>query len=117
MIITTADLDITSLTDVILPLTGVLVVLIISLLIKDSAISIAKGLLFRLGDNFNEGDRVILDGEPAIIVKMGITQTVFGIVKPNNQYCWRYISNQRVHTVKLEKVIILSVPEQFSTSE
>ena len=77
----------------------------ITIWFKDFLSRIAKGWLFKMNDQFNEGDKVILDNEYAIIVKMGVTHTVFSIVKSNGDYTWRYVPNETVHTVKLEKIV------------
>lgn len=94
------------LTELMMPFIGALLLLVATLWFKDFAASIAKGMNFRMNGAFNEGDKVILDGENAVIVKIGITQTVFGIQKPDKRYCWRYIPNERIHMIKLEKIIL-----------
>ena len=81
-----------------------LLALVITLWIKDFATKLAKGLMFKMNRAFNEGDKVILDGSDAIIVKIGITQTVFGVYSERG-YTWRYLPNERIDYVKLEKVI------------
>jgi hypothetical protein len=53
---------------------------------------------------FNEGDEVLLDGELAMIVKIGARQTVFGVYSDRG-YTWRYVPNERIPYLKLEKVI------------
>ena len=53
---------------------------------------------------FNEGDKVLLDGCEATILKIGMRQTVFGIYSTRG-YVWRYVPNERILTLKLEKVI------------
>jgi hypothetical protein len=53
---------------------------------------------------FSEGDKVILDGNESIIVKIGLTETVFGVYGDRG-YTWRYVPNERIPTLKLEKVI------------
>ena len=53
---------------------------------------------------FNEGDKVLLDGCEATILKIGMRQTVFGIYSARG-YVWRYVPNERILTLKLEKVI------------
>jgi hypothetical protein len=62
-----------------------------------------------MNKSFQEGDKVILDGERALIVKIGLTQTVFGITKSNGEwdgdYVWRYVPNERIPYLKLEKVV------------
>ena len=53
---------------------------------------------------FNEGDHVILDDCDAIIVKIGLRESVFGVYKDKG-YVWRYIPNDRLKFHKLEKII------------
>jgi len=91
------------------PFIAALVMLVVSLWFKDFATKIARGLSFSFNKSFQEGDKVILDGERALIVKVGLTQTVFGITKSNGQwdgdYVWRYVPNERIPYLKLEKVV------------
>ena len=54
--------------------------------------------------SFNEGDKVLLDGCEATILKIGMRQTVFGIYSARG-YVWRYVPNERILYLKLEKVI------------
>ena len=54
--------------------------------------------------SFKEGDKVILDGQVAMIIKIGFTQTVFGVYSEDG-YTWRYIPNQKIDSIKLEKVV------------
>jgi hypothetical protein len=53
---------------------------------------------------FNEGDEVLLDGELSMIVKIGTRETVFGVYSDRG-YTWRYVPNERIPYLKLEKVI------------
>ena len=59
---------------------------------------------FKFDPAFNEGDEVLLDGELAMIVKIGARQTVFGVYSERG-YTWRYVPNERIPYLKLEKVI------------
>ena len=97
------------LSELITPFIVALLMLVISLWFKDFATKIAKGLAFSLNKSFQEGDKVILAGERALIVKVGLTQTVFGITKSNGEwdgdYVWRYVPNERIPYLKLEKVV------------
>jgi hypothetical protein len=93
------------LTQLIMPLVGVLISGIIALSIKDYITKLAKGIAFAMNKSFSEGDKVILDREEALIVKIGATQTVFGITKPNGDYTWRYVPNERIPSLRLEKCI------------
>ena len=88
-------------TELFMPLIGVIVTGIIALSIKDYITKIAKGMAFARNKAFSEGDHVILDKEPAIIVKVGMVQSVFGITKPDGNYVWRYVPNERIDSLKL----------------
>ena len=92
------------LTDIMMPWITVLVSLIVAVWLKDYATSIAKGLKFKMNPAFNEGDEVLLDGELAMIVKIGTRETVFGVYSTRG-YTWRYVPNERIPYLKLEKVI------------
>jgi hypothetical protein len=92
------------LTDMMMPWITVLISLIVAVWLKDYATSIAKGLRFKMNPAFNEGDEVLLDGEPAMIVKIGTIETVFGVYSDRG-YTWRYVPNERIPYIKLEKVI------------
>ena len=66
-------------TGLLMPFISALLILVITLWFKDFATKIARGLTFKMNKAFNEGDKVILDGEESIIVKIGLTETVFGV--------------------------------------
>ena len=74
------------------------------LAIKDICMSFISGLKFKLTPQFKEGDKIILDGYPAIIIKVGLVQSVFGCYTDQG-LTWRYISNSKIESLKLEKVI------------
>lgn len=97
-----------------MPFISMMLIVIIGLMIKDFAMKAAKGLAFSMNKSFAEGDKVILDGERALIVKIGLTQTVFGITKTsgewNGDYVWRYVPNERIPFLKLEKVVFDNAP-------
>ena len=84
-------------------------IVIIGFMIKDFATKFAKGLAFSMNKQFTEGDHVLIDGERALIVKIGITQTVFGIHKVggdlDGDYVWRYVPNEKITSLKIEKVV------------
>ena len=101
------------LTTLILPWIAVLVSAIIAFMLKDFVTNFAKGMAFQMNRAFNEGDKVILDGSDAIIVKVGMKQTVFGVFSAKG-YTWRYVPNERIPFLKLEKVVD---PELHKDSE
>ena len=71
---------------------------------KDFATNFMQGLKFRFNPAWNEGDEVLLEGEQALIVKIGLRETVFGTYGSNG-YTWRYVPNERIQFLKLEKII------------
>ena len=83
---------------------GFVLTLLVGLAVKDWAVGFVKGATFRLTSSFKEGDKVILDGNTALIIKVGFAQTVFGVYNDDG-YTWRYISNQKIDTLKLEKIV------------
>ena len=91
-------------TSLLMPFISALMLLVITLWFKDFATKIAKGLAFKMNPAFKEGMKVILDGKEAIIVKIGTTETVFGVYSDRG-YTWRYVPNERISSLKLEKVI------------
>jgi hypothetical protein len=96
-------------TVLILPVLATVLVVLFGVMIKDAGTQLAKGLAFRLNGVFREGDIVFLDGERAIIVKIGLFRSVFGITKDDGTYCWRYISNLKMDNIKLEKILNLTM--------
>ena len=101
-------------TELLLPYIGMVMIVIIGFMIKDFATKLSKGIAFSMNKQFKEGDKVVLDGERALIVKIGMTQTVFGIEKDSGQfrgdYVWRYVPNEKIDTLKLEKVVLDHAP-------
>ena len=103
----------------IMPFISVLIMVVITLWFKDFASKIAKGLAFSMNKQFQEGDHVLIDGERALIVKIGYTQTVFGVTKSGGEldgdYVWRYVPNERIDFLKIEKIIFDHTPINNST--
>ena len=67
------------LTEILVPWIAVLFSIMIAFWLKDFAQNFMVGLKFRMNSAFNEGDKVILDGNDALIVKIGMRDTVFGV--------------------------------------
>ena len=67
------------LTEVLVPWIAILFSIMIAFWLKDFAQNFMVGLKFRMNTAFNEGDKVILDGKDALIVKIGMRDTVFGV--------------------------------------
>ena len=83
---------------------GFTLTLIVALAMRDWATSFIKGMKFKMNKAFQEGDKVILDGCPALIVKIGMSETVFGVYGKDG-YTWRYVPNERIAFSKLEKIV------------
>ena len=92
------------LTVMIMPWIAILISLVIAIWFKEFATGLAKGLKFKMNKAFNAGDRVLLDGQDAVIVSIGTSETVFGIYSEKG-YTWRYVPHERISMLKLEKVI------------
>jgi hypothetical protein len=92
------------LTEYLVPWIALLVSLVVTMWIKDWVSAFVKGMQFRRNPAFQEGDHVILDGHPSIIVKVGMTETVFGVYSDKG-YTWRYVPNIRIPFLKLEKIV------------
>ena len=101
-------------TEFILPYIGMVVIVVLGFMLKDFATKWGKGIAFQMNNQFQEGDHVLIDGERALIVKIGMTQTVFGVTKSNGEfdgnYVWRYVPNERIEFLKLEKIIFDHTP-------
>ena len=102
------------LTELFLPYIGMVMIVIIGFMIKDYATKLSKGIAFSINSQFKEGYLVLLDDERALIVKIGLTQTVFGIQKTRGEfdgdYIWRYVPNERIDFLKLEKIVFDHTP-------
>lgn len=98
-------IDFSQLSTLFTPYITLLVGLVVSLMAKDLANSIAAGISFRHNPQFNEGDNVLIDDEPATIIKIGYRYTVFSVRKHSGHQTWRYVKNERVQFLKLEKVM------------
>ena len=112
--ILSAELAALEITELLLPYIGMVMIVIFGFMLKDFATKMSKGIAFRFNRQFQEGDHVLLDGERALIVKIGFTQTVFGVTKSNGEfdgdYVWRYVPNERIDFLVLEKIIFDHTP-------
>ena len=110
----TPQLAAAEMTEFLLPYIGMVMIVIFGFMLKDFATKMSKGIAFSMNKQFQEGDHVLIDGERALIVKIGFTQTVFGVTKSNGEfdgdYVWRYVPNERIDYLKLEKIIFDHTP-------
>ena len=81
-----------------------LITITLALTIRDLVTTAVSGILFYLNKNFNEGDAVYINGEEAIINKIGMRQTIFKINNGRGE-TWLYVYNNKIKDMKLEKVI------------
>ena len=109
----------TEITELILPYIGMVLIVVFGFMFKDFATKLSKGIAFSMNKQFQEGDHVLIDGERALIVKIGMTQTVFGVTKSggdlDGDYVWRYVPNERIDFLKLEKIIFDRTPLNNNT--
>ena len=110
----TAEMAALELTEFLLPYIGMVLIVIFGFMLKDFATKMSKGIAFSMNKQFQEGDHVLIDGERALIVKIGFTQTVFCVTKSgcdfDTDYVWRYVPNERIEFLKLEKIIFDHTP-------
>ena len=94
-------LDLTSL---LAPWIAILISLSAVFWFKDFATNMMCGIKFKMNSAFNEGDHIILDGGDAIIVKIGLRETVFGVYSDKG-YVWEFITNDRLKFHKIQKIV------------
>ena len=90
--------------DMIGPWIVVLLSLSVAFWFKDFTTNLIYGIKFKMNPSFNEGDAVVLNDEDAIIVKIGWGESVFGVYSKKG-YTWRFVQNDRLHVLKLEKIV------------
>ena len=83
---------------------GYSVSLLIMLWIKDAIGAFMEGMKFRTNKHFKEGDKVLLEGQQAMIISIGWRQSVFGVYGETG-YTWRFIPNKKIESLKLEKIV------------
>ena len=89
-----------------------LITIALGLAVKDVLTTAVSGFLFWYSRDFNEGDFVYINGEHAIINKIGLRQTIFKINNGRGE-TWLYVYNDKISGMKLEKVII---PKETKTT-
>jgi hypothetical protein len=90
--------------DIIGPWIAILVSISAAFWFKDFTSNLIYGMKFKMNPSFNEGDSVVLNDEDAIIVKIGWGESVFGVYSKKG-YTWRFVQNDRLHLLKLEKIV------------
>lgn len=91
-------------TEFLLPWIAILVSVIAALMVKDWTGAIVRGIRFKMSPAFNPGDLVLLEGEEAVIISIGLVRTIFERTE-NGSTVWRYVPNERLAHLKLEKVV------------
>ena len=86
------------------PLMALFLSLGLAFFLKDLLTNLINGLKFKLDQSFNEGDKCIIDGDKAVIVKIGLYETVFSI-NNGRGHVWRFVQNERIKFLKIEKII------------
>ena len=63
------------------------------------------GVKFIMGEAFNSGDLVIIDGtQQALIIKVGLYETIFQ-TQHDGQTLWRHVPNSRLDFMNISRVI------------
>lgn len=92
------------LTNALVPLIAIFLSLGLGFFIKDLITNFITGIRFKLDSSFNEGDKCIVDGDRAVLVKVGIYESVFSIINGRG-HVWRFVPNERIKFLKIEKII------------
>ena len=61
------------------PLMAITLAMVIALALKDWATNLVAGIKFKWDDAWYEGQPCYVDNEPAIIIKISISETIFAI--------------------------------------
>jgi hypothetical protein len=86
------------------PLFAISLALVIGMALRDWATNLVLGMKFKFDEAWYEGAHCFIDDEPAIIVKIGIGETIFQISNGRGTV-WRHVSNERIKYLKIERVI------------
>lgn len=76
--------------------------LFISYIFKDWILNFIEGILFYLDKNYDEGDLVYINSQEARIIKIGIRNTVFHMLKNNT---WLSVRNERIKYHSIEQIL------------
>lgn len=86
------------------PLMAITLAMVIALAVKDWATNLVAGLKFKWDEAWYEGQPCYVDGEPAIIIKISVSETIFAISNGRGTV-WRHVSNDRIKFLKIERCI------------
>jgi len=86
------------------PLMAITLAMVIALALKDWAGNLVAGLRFKWSESWWEGQPCYVDGEPAIIIKISVSETIFAIQNGRGTV-WRHVSNDRIKFLKIERCI------------
>lgn len=85
--------------------------LVVWMLIKDFLAKLAAGITFYASPNWSVGDECMIDGKRAIISSIGLRTTVFQ-VRQNGEVRWRFVPNDKINELTLEKVVDIHAVEE-----
>lgn len=85
--------------------------LVVWMLIKDFLAKLAAGISFYASPNWSVGDECMIDGKRAIISSIGLRTTVFQ-VRQNGEVRWRFVPNDKINELTLEKVVDIHAVEE-----
>lgn len=72
--------------------------------IRDYAMKALKGIAFYFSKEFNEQDKVFIDGERARIIHIGMTKTKFLMENGEDEYYIRVVQNERLAFLNLKRI-------------
>lgn len=87
------------------PIIALSLSLIVGLAIKNAITNFMCGVRFIVGEAFNTGDVVVIDGsQEALIIKVGIYETIFQ-TEQDGKTLWRHVPNSRLDFMNISRVI------------
>ena len=89
------------------PLIGLGITAIFAFWLKEAVSDFVASVRWKMKPGFEPGHVVILEGEEATIISIGLRETIFEIDNGRGKV-WRYIENKRMPMMRLEKLIVKS---------
>jgi len=87
-------------------LTIAMLMLLITLLLKDIIVNLTNGILFYINRDFNVGDKIIFKDKEATIINIGPRYTIISTIENINDKkieVWWYIRNDNIKKLNLGK--------------
>lgn len=88
----------------ILHFVAIFIALMVIFALRDYAYKALRGIAFYMSKEFNEQDKVIVDGERAKIIHIGMTKTKFLLENGEDEYYIRVVANERLSFLNLKRI-------------